>query len=104
LKVADDARPGVEVAETTAKWLLCCGFWWTGKAMGQVYQCWWRIRRETNVFFSCSNITHFMFCVNLWLIHWLSLIELQLVGSSLFHRHLMWMLWHQCGNFIARGE
>jgi hypothetical protein len=49
-KVADDARPGAEVAETTVKRLLCCGFRRTGKAMGQVYQCWWRICREINVF------------------------------------------------------
>jgi hypothetical protein len=38
------------VAETTVKILLCCGFRRTGKAMGQVYQCWWRTRREINVF------------------------------------------------------
>jgi hypothetical protein len=36
-EVADDARPGAEVAETTAKRLLCCGFQCIGKAMGQVY-------------------------------------------------------------------
>jgi hypothetical protein len=39
LKVADDDRPGAEVAETTDKRLLCCGFWRTAKAMGQVYKC-----------------------------------------------------------------
>jgi hypothetical protein len=27
------------------------GFRRTGKAMGQVYECWWRICREINVFF-----------------------------------------------------
>jgi hypothetical protein len=43
LKISDDARPGVEVAETTVKRLLSCEFRRTGKAMGQVYQCWWRI-------------------------------------------------------------
>jgi hypothetical protein len=35
------------------KWLravLCCGFRSTGKAMGQVYQCWWRICRDINAF------------------------------------------------------
>jgi hypothetical protein len=37
-KVADDARLGAEVAETTVKRLLCCGFRITGKAMGRVYQ------------------------------------------------------------------
>jgi hypothetical protein len=36
-KVADDARPGAEVTETTVKKLLCCGFRRTDKAMGQVY-------------------------------------------------------------------
>jgi hypothetical protein len=38
-KVADDARSGGEVAETTVRRLLYCGFQRTGKAMGQVYQC-----------------------------------------------------------------
>jgi hypothetical protein len=38
-KVADEARSGAEVAETTVKRLLCCGFRSTGKVMGQVYQC-----------------------------------------------------------------
>jgi hypothetical protein len=38
------------VTETTAKRLLCCGFRRTGKAMGQVCQCWWRVCREVNVF------------------------------------------------------
>jgi hypothetical protein len=51
-KVADDARPGAKVAETTVKRLLCRGFRRTGKAMGHVYQCWWRIYREINVFAS----------------------------------------------------
>jgi hypothetical protein len=39
------------VAETTVQRLLCSGFRRTGKAMGQLYQCWWRICREINVFF-----------------------------------------------------
>jgi hypothetical protein len=41
---------GAEVAETTVERLLCCGFRRTAKAMGQVYQCWWRICRDINVF------------------------------------------------------
>jgi hypothetical protein len=45
--VADDARPGAEVSETTIKRLLCCG-----KAMGEVYKYSRRICREINVF-SC---------------------------------------------------
>jgi hypothetical protein len=35
-KVADDARQGADLADTTVKRLLCCGFRRTGKAMGQV--------------------------------------------------------------------
>jgi hypothetical protein len=49
-KVTDDARQGAEEAETSQKRLLCCEFRRSGKAMGQVYQCWWRICRELNVF------------------------------------------------------
>jgi hypothetical protein len=48
-KFADDARTVAEVAEATVKRLLCCGFRRTDKAMGQVYQCWWRICREIKV-------------------------------------------------------
>jgi hypothetical protein len=48
------------VVETTVKTLLCCGFGRTGKAMGQVYQCCWRICRETNVF---SGFEYHVFCV-----------------------------------------
>jgi hypothetical protein len=40
-----------EVAETTVKCLLCCEFRRTDKAMGQVYQWWWRICREIYGFF-----------------------------------------------------
>jgi hypothetical protein len=52
-EVADDARRIAEVAETTVKRLLCCGFRRADNAMGQVYQCLWRICREipfVNVF------------------------------------------------------
>jgi hypothetical protein len=59
-KVADDARPGAEVAEPTAKTFLCCGFRRTGKAMGQVYQSWWSICLEINVF---SRFEYHMFYV-----------------------------------------
>jgi hypothetical protein len=40
--------------------LLCCGFQCTGKATGQVYQCWWRICGEINVF---SRFEYHMFYV-----------------------------------------
>jgi hypothetical protein len=65
---------GAEVAETTVKRLLCCGFRRTGKAMGQMYQCWWRICREKNVY---SRFEYHMFYVvlfHLWPIYWLSLV------------------------------
>jgi hypothetical protein len=45
-----DSNGDAEVAQTTVKRLLCCGFLRTGKAMWQVYQCWWRICREINIF------------------------------------------------------
>jgi hypothetical protein len=50
------------VAETAVKRLLCCGFRHPGKAMGRVYQCWWRICREVNVFFKVriSHVLHFI--------------------------------------------
>jgi hypothetical protein len=63
-KVADDARPEAEMAETTVKRLLRCGFRRTGKAMRQVYQCLWRICRKINVFSLGSNITCFMFYIH----------------------------------------
>jgi hypothetical protein len=40
------------VAKAIVKILLLCGFRRTAKAIGQVYQCCWRICREINVFFS----------------------------------------------------
>jgi hypothetical protein len=57
-KFADVARPGAEVAETTITRLLVCGFRRTGKAMEQVYRCWWRICREINV---SSRLEYHMF-------------------------------------------
>jgi hypothetical protein len=39
---------GAEVVESTVK--ICCGLRSTGKTMGQVYQCWWRICREIKFF------------------------------------------------------
>jgi hypothetical protein len=61
-KVTDDAQPGAEVAEMTVKRLLCFRFLLTGKAMGQVYQCWWRICWGKNVFFSRFeyHVLHFI--------------------------------------------
>jgi hypothetical protein len=86
---------GAEVAEITVKRLLCCGFRYTGKAMGQVYQCWWRICREINVVFfqfRMSYILRFMSIRDLltgspsclW-ISWVSIHStwhVQLIGTS----------------------
>jgi hypothetical protein len=64
---ADDEEFGTEVrkqaAVTTVEGLLCCGFLLTSKAMGQFYQCWWRICREINIFF--SGFECFMFYIHL---------------------------------------
>jgi hypothetical protein len=48
------------VAVTTVERLLCCVFRRTGKTMEQMYQCWWRICREINVF---SRLEYHMFYV-----------------------------------------
>jgi hypothetical protein len=51
-----------EVETEARKWLrqlLCCGFRRTGKVMGQVYHCWWRICREINFFFQ-FGISHIL--------------------------------------------
>jgi hypothetical protein len=60
-KVADDARPSAEVAETLER-LLWCRFRSTGKKMEQVYQCWWGMCREINVSgqVQISNILRFI--------------------------------------------
>jgi hypothetical protein len=54
-KVADDAWPGRPVEITTEADVQRMeefgGFWRAGNAMGQVYECWWRIRREIRVKF-----------------------------------------------------
>jgi hypothetical protein len=59
-KVADDETEVRKLLRQQSKTPLCCGFRRTGKAMGQVYRCWWRTCREINVlFFPGSNITFF---------------------------------------------
>jgi hypothetical protein len=73
-KFADDARPSrpvAQVAHIIVEILLCCGFRRTGKAMAQVYQCWWRICGEINV---SSRFENHMFYTHLWLTDWLSLV------------------------------
>jgi hypothetical protein len=56
-KVADEETEVRKWLRQQYKTLLCCGFRRTGKATGQVYQCWWRICREINVFFQV-RISH----------------------------------------------
>jgi hypothetical protein len=58
---ADDEEFETEVR----KWLrqqskdfYAAGFRHTGKTMGQVHQCWWRICREINVLFFQVRISH----------------------------------------------
>jgi hypothetical protein len=79
-EVAVDARPSAEMVETTVKRLLCWGSRRTGKAMGHVYQCWWRICREIVAFFPGSNIICFSLYIHLWSINWISLV-LMCTGS-----------------------
>jgi hypothetical protein len=62
-KVADDARLGFDVAETTVKKLLCFGFQRTGRAMGQVYVVGGYI--EKKIFFPGSTFACFTFYIYL---------------------------------------
>jgi hypothetical protein len=41
---------GTKVSGTVVKRLVCCWFRCTGRPVGQMYQCWWRICWEINVF------------------------------------------------------
>jgi hypothetical protein len=79
---------GAEVAERRVKRFLCCGFRRTGKAMGQLCQCWWRICREVNVLLPGSNITCFTFYIHLWPIYWHSLSVCILIPISVQHTTL----------------
>jgi hypothetical protein len=81
LKIADDARLGVKVAETTVKRLLYCGFRRTGKAMGQVYQCWWRICQETNAFSKFEY--HTFYILYPFVTYLLTLYEFQFLKNML---------------------
>jgi hypothetical protein len=93
-KVADEARSGSEVAETTVKRLLCCGFRRTGKAMGQMNQCWWRICREIDVF---SRFEYHMFYILypfVTLLLTLPVLSRDTVALPLFPQSLMGNCWH----------
>jgi hypothetical protein len=43
-KLTDNVRPATEMSEAKVKRLPRSGVRCTGKAMEQVYQCWWKIR------------------------------------------------------------
>jgi hypothetical protein len=58
-----------------SKRLLCCGFWRTGNAIRQVYQCSWRICRKINIFFQVQ-ISRFTFYIHLSPSYWLSIVVL----------------------------
>jgi hypothetical protein len=91
-KVADYTLPSAEMDETTVKRLLCCGFRRTGKAMGQVYRCWWRICREISVSFSSFEY-HMLYVVYPFVTYLLTLprrsrilkINLYLITKRLLH-------------------
>jgi hypothetical protein len=77
-----------EVVETTVRRLLYCWFGSTGKALGQLYQCWWRIYREINVF-PGSNVTCVTFHIHLWPIYWLSQTWTDR-NENLYIYHIFW--------------
>jgi hypothetical protein len=81
-KVADDARLTAEVTETTVKRLLCCRFRRTGKAMGQVHQCWWRICEEM-FFFFFSFECHMFYILHQFMTYLLTLPRITLRHSML---------------------
>jgi hypothetical protein len=58
-------KRGAEVAEATVKKTCELRVRRAGKSMEQMYQCWWRICREINVFWGVSNIICFMFYIHL---------------------------------------
>jgi hypothetical protein len=76
LKVADDAQPGhpgAEVAETRVIRFLCWRVQCIGKAMGQVYQCRWRVLWEIKVFFFPRFEYHMFYVLHPFVTHLLTL-------------------------------
>jgi hypothetical protein len=70
-----------QAAETIVKRLLCCRFRRTGKAMGQVYQCWWMICREINVF---SSFEYHIFYVSFPFVTYLLILPRAYMRSDIF--------------------
>jgi hypothetical protein len=75
------------MAETTVTRHLCSVFRGVGKAMGQVYQCWWRIGREINVFFFRSEYHIPFYVLYPSVIYLLTLLRVINVGAEV-HRYL----------------
>jgi hypothetical protein len=58
------------VAKTIVKRLLYRGFRRTDKAMGEVYQCWWRICRQCHVFYVLySFVTYLVNLPRIYMFH-----------------------------------
>jgi hypothetical protein len=79
---------GAELAETTVKILLCCGFWRSGKAMGQLVLVLVEDMPRNKCFFPCSNITCFTFYIHLWSKYWFSLVRIYRNQTS-WHRSVV---------------
>jgi hypothetical protein len=88
----------VEVAETTVKRLLCCEFLFIIKAMGQVYQCWWRICREVNVF-SLRLEYHMFYVLYPSVTYLLTPPRILNITVIIFHRKKLIM---QQGSYVVR--
>jgi hypothetical protein len=72
LMILKKSSKDVEVSETPGKRLLCCGFQHTGKAMGQVYQCWWGGMSRNNFLYIVGRFPSYecviIFTVCCWLL------------------------------------
>jgi hypothetical protein len=80
-KVADDETDVRKWLRQGSKDLICYGFRRTGKAMEQVYQCWWRYVKN---YFSFPRLEYHMFYIHLWPIYWLCLIQVPIYVPPLF--------------------
>jgi hypothetical protein len=75
---SDDEEVQTEVRnwlrQQSRKSFLCSGFRRSGRAMRQVYQCWWRLCRQINVSFIFEYHIFFTFYIHFLPIYWLSLV------------------------------
>jgi hypothetical protein len=80
---ADDEKVETEMQKwlrQQSKRLIFCGFRRTGKAMGQVYQCWWRICREINVF--CRFECHMSYVLYPFVTYLLTLPRIRILSPA----------------------